>query len=769
MKSSNLIANRYFLCLLIISVSPTLNYSQSPEWKNYTAGSSTNVIIEDGEYLWLGGNMLTRFHKESGEMETYDKGFGLPRLRLSSLVIDNDGYLWMGSSFADQRQGLVRTKNGEREIYTRNDLGFVQSRIGAMMVDPTGAVWIGSQAGLGMFDGEQIFQISSSNLPSRRINGMDVDSEGNLWIATDRETYDKHYFHKGGLGKFDGEQWTVYTREDPYGYPPPDRDFEYSDIPGNWLYDVAVDMNDVVWIASQSRFDMTGRNALIAYDGEEWTSYTTDNSDIPCVNWIARIAVDQDNVKWIAADCGLIRYDGNEWILYSEENSGLPTNNITALFVDSSNILWIGTTGPGAGGLVRFDGEEMTVYDTRNSLLSGNTIVSVHVDRDDRVWTGTNHEPLQFEQGLAIYHENEWIPVKVPDDPVYETGSTSFHRLLGLDNDDNAWIFWDKGLARYKNEAFEIVASQNDDISIPFQGIGFPLFVQDCDDNIWFGGSRWDSLATFDGNSLELTIQADPELSEISPLSIGLDGECNILVYGRNGTLKHVDGDWIDYSDEFRSLGSSVIDFALDQNNNLWIGSVMGLVKFDGENWHEFLDMPVERANNLNFDQNNTLWFSYRWNLVKFDGKEFQVYAPENSGLPYSNILSIAIDSQGHVWIGSHLGVAVFREGGISVNVDDPAPVRPSDVTLHQNYPNPFNPITQIPFELSAPGNVRMEVFDILGRRVAVLTDRRYEAGRHEVPWNASEKASGIYIVRMLVETSNGDKKQFNRPVTLVK
>ncbi len=93
----------------------------------------------------------------------------------------------------------------------------------------------------------------------------------------------------------------------------------------------------------------------------------------------------------------------------------------------------------------------------------------------------------------------------------------------------------------------------------------------------------------------------------------------------------------------------------------------------------------------------------------------------------------------------------------------------PEEVTIRQNYPNPFNPVTMIPFELPERIEVRLEVYDLLGRRVAELTDRSYEAGRHEVSWDASDMASGVYLVRMLVSTDQGRQRQFNRQVTLVK
>jgi hypothetical protein len=74
---------------------------------------------------------------------------------------------------------------------------------------------------------------------------------------------------------------------------------------------------------------------------------------------------------------------------------------------------------------------------------------------------------------------------------------------------------------------------------------------------------------------------------------------------------------------------------------------------------------------------------------------------------------------------------------------------RPTAYSLSQNYPNPFNPTTSIRFRLPESGNVRLEVFDVLGKRVAVLVNEHMQAGSYQVPFNASALASGVYLYRL--------------------
>ncbi len=88
----------------------------------------------------------------------------------------------------------------------------------------------------------------------------------------------------------------------------------------------------------------------------------------------------------------------------------------------------------------------------------------------------------------------------------------------------------------------------------------------------------------------------------------------------------------------------------------------------------------------------------------------------------------------------------------------------PDRITLHQNYPNPFNPETSIRFDLPGAAHVRLEVYDMLGRRVAVLLDEPLQPNRHQVRFDAGGLSSGVYIYRLIT-----DGEVQNRKMTLVK
>ncbi len=70
----------------------------------------------------------------------------------------------------------------------------------------------------------------------------------------------------------------------------------------------------------------------------------------------------------------------------------------------------------------------------------------------------------------------------------------------------------------------------------------------------------------------------------------------------------------------------------------------------------------------------------------------------------------------------------------------------PTEIVLAQNYPNPFNPVTVIKFMNPESGNIKLTVYDILGREVATLVNEYKPAGNYEVKFNAAGFASGTYL-----------------------
>jgi hypothetical protein len=92
------------------------------------------------------------------------------------------------------------------------------------------------------------------------------------------------------------------------------------------------------------------------------------------------------------------------------------------------------------------------------------------------------------------------------------------------------------------------------------------------------------------------------------------------------------------------------------------------------------------------------------------------------------------------------------------VSVEDETSI-PEQFALLQNYPNPFNPATSITYDLPEVTHVRLEIWNPIGQRIAVLVDEIQQPGYHETKFDATGLASGIYLYRLTAGTFVATKK----------
>jgi ligand-binding sensor domain-containing protein len=119
------------------------------------------------------------------------------------------------------------------------------------------------------------------------------------------------------------------------------------------------------------------------------------------------------------------------------------------------------------------------------------------------------------------------------------------------------------------------------------------------------------------------------------------------------------------------------------------------------------------------------------------------------SGLAYRHVIALSFDNRGVLFAGTYNG-GVFRTGRTLSGVEG-EPSVPTAYRLAQNYPNPFNPSTVVEYAVPAgpPSEVRVSVYDLLGREVATLASGTSAPGVHRVRWDAGALPGGVYFVRM--------------------
>ncbi len=129
------------------------------------------------------------------------------------------------------------------------------------------------------------------------------------------------------------------------------------------------------------------------------------------------------------------------------------------------------------------------------------------------------------------------------------------------------------------------------------------------------------------------------------------------------------------------------------------------------------------------------------------------------TGTPNSTrIYDICFTDSINGWaVGVDGAILKYNSGVIGIN--DGSSYNPGSFTLYQNYPNPFNPVTHLEFEISKAGFVSLNVYDILGNKVAVLVNEKKSPGNYKVEFDGSDLPSGVYYYRLEAGTELLTKK----------
>ena len=185
----------------------------------------------------------------------------------------------------------------------------------------------------------------------------------------------------------------------------------------------------------------------------------------------------------------------------------------------------------------------------------------------------------------------------------------------------------------------------------------------------------------------------------------------------------------------------------------------------NGDGYNDFI--AYARNDYAYLARTAVIFLGYRWinrNPV------FQVY--DGSDFPLFTAIGVG-DANGDGaddWaVGGYYdpspGRAIVYSGNLQVHVaaDEPRASLPATLELAA-FPNPFNPTTTISFTLNTPGRATISVFDLLGRRVEVLTDGHFERGRHQILFDANGIPSGTYLVRL-----NGNGSALSQKLQLIR
>jgi len=214
------------------------------------------------------------------------------------------------------------------------------------------------------------------------------------------------------------------------------------------------------------------------------------------------------------------------------------------------------------------------------------------------------------------------------------------------------------------------------------------------------------------------------------------------------------------------SLPASVNNGLTFYNNELILLNYSGLYhgKIDASNP---ATVTWEKKTPKNFDPNQQLFSAdiFGDKIICVVGKNILLYDPATfifdnfyDPILYDKMSATTISNARNrlffvnsIWFcGYYLVVNPISE------VDSRIQLKPDKFILCQNYPNPFNPETNIRFNLPERLHVKIRVFDMLGRQIALIKDEVMNPGEQKVVFNAKNLSSGVYIYRVEAEGSNG-------------
>lgn len=173
----------------------------------------------------------------------------------------------------------------------------------------------------------------------------------------------------------------------------------FSGLVSNQVYAIEIDNQNNKWVGTS--------RGLQKFDGNNWTTYTKSTHGI-LSDTILSLAFDKDSNLWISTPIGFSKFNGTNCINYTSANTGVPMNTPTKIRFDLLGGLWAGvgcytfwTVGgilscQQGTGLIHFDGEKWSHYNTSNSGIIANSVFDVAIDKNNNKWIATY-------EGLSLF------------------------------------------------------------------------------------------------------------------------------------------------------------------------------------------------------------------------------------------------------------------------------------------------------------------------------------------------------------------------------
>ena len=518
------------------------------------------------------------------------------------------GKLWAGTMGG----GLVRWDLATERYELFTPPGRVERRmVTSIAAAPDGTVWFGTRgAGLGRFDGSVWrFYGPKQGLPSELVQGVTVEADGTVWIATSR-----------GAARLKGKKLRAYGRA--------------QGLPGTDLRSVGLDSSGRVWFGTfLAGPGMMRKGRFVSYG-------STKGFPAVGVNCIVR---GRGSSLWFCTDQGAVRLDGDRMRRFSVEH-GLVSPRVRAIGQTGGGTVWFGTPDR---GLSRLAGREWR-NPSRTEGAPGSGISFIIPTGRKVVYVGTQ------TAGVWRYDGRTWRQL--------ERGIAGNDvRAFGFDSLGNVWIGTNTGVSRLSGGRW------TNWTGLPLPSVRVTGIAADPG-TVWistmggaavsFDGSRWRSHEVLDG-----VVSHELVSATTTPGAVW-------FVSATAGVSRFSQGRWVSFKhkgkkDAYPPPNILVRAIQADSLTRVWLATHgAGVLLFDGRKWTRFAHnskLPHKVVNDLALDAYRRVWFATRGGLAMWDGTTMKVYGKKD-GLPDLRVTSIASEGD-TIWVGTRRGVACLRQG----------------------------------------------------------------------------------------------------------
>jgi ligand-binding sensor domain-containing protein/serine phosphatase RsbU (regulator of sigma subunit) len=558
-------------------------------------------------FLFLFSFLFHGVFSQVYNFKNYGTKNGLVGSIVNSVFQDSKGFMWFGV-----QNGVSRFDGKTFKNFSKND-GLVGNNVVTIGEDKQGVIWLGTTEGISRFDGVKFKNYTKKDgLATNTIRFVFIDSKNAVWAATDI----------GGVAKFVNDHFEasaapaglnskkVYTiAEDKKG------NYWFGLDGGVAMYDgkTLTDFNEQKEIKNKTFFSsyrdskdniwfggMNG-SGIIKYKGQRFEQIKLP-PDIEN-DFIGSITEDKNHNMWFACDHGVLEYDGKNFVLFNEDN-GLTANQVLSVYADNENNIWIGTL---SGGIDLLNTRSLSTF-TKKEGLATNRINAVIYDNTNQLLVGT-------DLGLNIFDGHSFRTDKSLKDL---TGS----KILSLAQSRSGEIWMgveNKGVYVLERTEHSFVIKEH------------------------------------------ITELKNHRLSAVVKILFDKQGNSWLGDYGSGLFCINKEGIAISYSVKKGSPANNIITLFEDTQENIWIGSEEGVMKYDGKNFHIYTTKNGLASNSIwsvaEDDKHNIYFGTQDGGITAFDGKSFKTLSIKDNLC--SNYIEALLwdDTDKCLWAGTDKGI----------------------------------------------------------------------------------------------------------------